>query len=251
MKFNYEQMKENFGIIYTYNAFHPTPIIAEQFNIFLFLQNQQAKTYEEAEARLQDILKENLEQKKEMLNNLIKDFDNLNFFEKNAWRLRNKKMDFRTVAKEREHQYQEDLARSQKSIVFKQIDKNKIFTVLGPKLLKKDDDLFVVVEHHNQLDLGIYRAKVSKSDYFYRDEVTVDIDGELTIIDDGTIYEFSFSADPNTFVSGHTYHNIFEDKEKAIEYYKETVQKRIESMNQRLETLDKIDVPTGVSKPKM
>lgn len=248
MKFNYEQMKENFGIVYTYNDFHPSPIITEEFNVFLIPQDRKAKTYEEAEAKLKDILKENLEQKKVTLNNLIQEFDKLSFFKKNAWRLRNKKMDFRTVAKERELQYQEDLERSQKSIVFKPIDKNKTFTVLGPKILKKDDELFVVVENHNELEIGVYRAKVSKPHYFYRNEVTVDIDGELTIIDNGKLYKFLFRADQNSFVSGHTYHSIFENKEKAIEYYKETIQKKIEFMKQRLE---KFDRPNELSKPKM
>lgn len=251
MKFNYEQMKEHFGIVYSYADFHPTPSITEQFNVFLFLQNQQAKTYEEAKDRLLDIFNNTLTKKHEILDKLIQAFDKLSFFEKNVWRLKNKMMDFRTIVEETKNKYQEDFVKSQESIVFEQIDKNKIFTILGPKLLKNDDELFVVVENHNQLDLGIYRAKVSKSHYFCRDESTIDIDGELTIVDNGTTYEFSFRAEPDSFVSGHTYHNIFVDKEEAIEYYKDTVQKRIDSMNQRLENLDKFDMPTVVSKPKM
>lgn len=37
----------------------------------------------------------------------------------------------------------------------------------------------------------------------------------------------------NKFISRHTYHNIFIDKEKALDFYKENIQERIASIQKK------------------
>lgn len=242
MQFNYEQMKEKFGIAYTYSDSFHFPKITEHFKTNLGFNYHQEDTYEKAKAKLESALKESFDNQVSMQDKLIKEFDNLGFFEKNMWRLRNKKTDFRTVATERKENIEKDYLKALNSIEFNRIDKGVSFEVSGPKILEEGETLFIVVENHNVLDLGIYGATVTRANYFARNERLIDLDGVLKIIADGKTHEFSFNTNNNEFSSCHTYHSIFTDKDEAVKYYKETIQTRIESMNKRLDDLKNFDV---------
>lgn len=250
MKFDYKQMVDNFGVRYSYNKYPTAAIVSEEFNT-----QGHCFQYEDTIEKAIDKLKNKIEVERleeiQRLEDMKTKFNNLPFFEKIEWQLKNKKLNFNSTSEERKKDFNSITKNILKSIEISRINKNIIYTVLSPHIIKEDDVLYVVVTDSNVLGIGIYKATVTRGNYMMRNKESVALDGTLSITYNGEEKEFTFNGSEQNFESRHAYHNIFTNKERAINYHNVNVSKKMKEMEQQIVNLDmNLNIVTN-NKPKL
>lgn len=239
MKFNYQQMVETFGLTYSYNSFSDSAIIEEEFKTHLSHKFNAEDTLEKAMTKLKEEINESSAKETKRLEGMKQQFRDLPLLEKLSWQWKNNKLNFDSTSEKRK----EDLAQRTKdklnNIEIIKIDQSKEYLINTPQLIKEGDTLYVVVTDQNALEIGVYQAIASHVNYFQRSEGLIDLHARLLVVDNGKEQEFNFSSDINEFKSNHSYHHIFTDKNKAIEFHNQNISQKLKNMEQKIINLNK------------
>lgn len=234
MKFNYKQMVDTFGKKYTYQTYPYKAHIQEKFSTSLGENFQQADTLEKAIENLKIKIESERLIEIQRIEYMKNKFNNLPFLKRLVLRIRNKKLNFDPTTEEMKNKY------IFKKIDITMIDQSVIYTVNSPKIIQDKDCLYVVVTDKNSLNIGIYNATVTFVNYIIKPEGVVNFIGTLSINHNNEIKDFEFSCNEKEYKSRHAYHNIFTDKDKAIDFHNENMRTRIKDIEQQIINLDSV-----------
>lgn len=230
MKLNYQQMVDIFGLTYQ----HRGNLIEEKFE--LSREFNLHNTLEQAIVSAKDEIRQEIKSEIAYFDGLQQQFNDLPFFEKLGWQIKNKSLEFNS--EERKKVAVDALNYQLNNIQVQMLDQSKIYNVNSPVILKSGDTLYVAVTDQNVLSIGVYKARVESADYINR-HGAIDLNARLTVEDEVKKHVFNFSSDAQGFKSGHTYHHIFTDKESAIEFHNQNILEKLEDMQQKIIQLDR------------
>ena len=239
MKFNYQQMVETFGLSYAYHSYSDSAYIQEEFNTHLSHRFNAENTLEKAMTKLKEEINESSKKELERLEGMKQQFRELPLLEKLNWQFKNKKLNFDSTSEKRKEALIEKTKDKLKNIEIIKIDQSKEYLINTPQLIKEGDTLYVVVTDQNALEIGVYKATASHVNYFQRSEGLIDLHARLLVVDNDKEQEFNFSSDINEFKSNHSYHHIFTDKDKAIEFHNQNIADKLKNMEQKIIKLNK------------
>lgn len=239
MKFNYQQMVETFGLTYSYNSFSDSAMIQEEFKTHISNKFNTEDTLEKAMTKLKEEINESSAKENQRLEGMKQQFRELPLLEKLSWQLNNNKLNFDSTSEKRK----QDLAKKTKdklsNIEIVKLDQSKEYLINTPQLIKDGDTLYVVVTDQNVLGIGVYEATASHVNYFQRSEGLIDLNARLIVVENCKENEFNLTSDTNEFKSGYSYHNVFTDKNKAIEFHNKNINDKLKNMEQKIINLNK------------
>lgn len=168
-----------------------------------------------------------------MVDNEKLEFNKLPFLEKTFWHLKNLKFNFDSIAEARKNKYlkkKQRLLNDINKIDVIKIDKDMTYKLLSPKFIKNEDEVYVVVTDHNQLDIGLYKVTISSVYYYVSCMGTIQLQGTINIFENNDKYIFNLSGNEEKLLSNHSYHHVFINKKEAVKFYNEVLQNKIKKI---------------------
>ena len=238
MQYTHKEMLKNFPVIYECTYLGGEAQIKENFE-FLTKNNGYYSSYANTVDEARTIIKDKwLAHKRESLGNYenyFKEYDDYSFVKKIIER-----NGFNNVKRN----YNMMLERFVKEPVPEIIKLNEDLTYefMGGDL-KEGQQIFVVVTQENLLPMGFYELNISSLSYS-----KVFVDGKVNLIPHA--YYQAKLEDPNSKVilnysdgkmnSNYTYHEVFLDKQKALDFYQNYLREQKEILNKEIEHSEKL-----------
>lgn len=240
MKLTYQEMVENFGLIYLAieDYYHiedsnkAKPFIQEEFNCKKDIDPRMEHSIENSIKKLRKKILDDTELQLELIDKQKQEFNKLPFLEKKTWQFKNRKLNFDSIAHEKENKLIKQQEHLLNNIKINKIDKDLIYNLNSPKIIKNKDELYVVVTNHNQLDIGLYKATISDVDYYISCVGTIELNATINIFDNNKNNLFNLSSNEKELLNNYSYHNVFINKEDAVKFHNESLENKIKKMEE-------------------
>lgn len=238
MKLNVEQMKEKFGVVYGVdlnNVFTNSIChIKEYFTIHInphmncFDSPDIAETYfNKALDKEKDMGMKYLEGKKDI-------FRKSSFFEKNNWRIKNKRFSYDEYVEEQKENLEKEYLKVKNKPVISYIDPNKIFDVPDTKGVEAGSSIYLVAgAESSQISMGVHKGKIIDFYYFVRnyDAGLVDISGKVEVISENENQIYGLNSHNGEIIVNRMGITLFTDLEEAIEFNEKNM-KELQAKNE-------------------
>lgn len=222
MKLSYEEMSSLFGIVYNCPPMAKIGEINEVFNSGTHNVLLQFENVDEAKKNLKKM--ENLKNQKEydlLVNKVVA--------------LKNLPLIFRFLKNKEIQKLENNIKKTdllleknnEKDVKVNYLNKNSLYNVDVPNIVKLGDVFFVVVSTKNVLSKGIYRAVVTETTYISPGygNGSYKFIGVLQIETENKKYNFKFKVEDNHFTSCYAHHHLFLNDDEAVKLLKKVMNK--------------------------
>lgn len=223
MQLTYQEMLNHFGVVYQFPDSGYSNNIHELFNCSQWghifpIYNNLDEAKQKLLSRRENIVQKNIES----LEYQIKEFHTRSFLNKIL---------YKSFLKHLEQQIKNYQNMSTDNLTIHMLDKDSIYQINVPFIVKKNQEIFLVVSEENVLPVGVYKGHIQQA-FYEQEKDHFRFTGLININYDNKDNLFNIRVDNNVFTSTYSNHYLFFTHQEAIEFMKNNIEEKINKLQQ-------------------